>query len=127
MQKRATLNGSVAEKQTYYQRNREKVRAYQSKNRERRNYICRNARLRRLYGISSYELDELIAEQNGRCAICNRKFGKTRESLPHVDHCHQLGHVRGILCQQCNMAIGLLGNSPKRMLKVYLYLNQGLA
>lgn len=43
--------------------------------------------------------------QDGRCAIC----GKKRKLC--VDHCHDTGRIRGLLCRHCNMALGLLGDN----------------
>lgn len=49
---------------------------------------------------------ELYAKQNGRCAIC----GIPQESF-HLDHDHSTGQTRGLLCQPCNMALGLFRDS----------------
>jgi hypothetical protein len=54
----------------------------------------------RRYGIGAAEFDELDAQQGGVCAICGR------ESPEHVDHDHETGKVRGILCFNCNGGLG---------------------
>ncbi|ANA86370.1 endonuclease VII [Gordonia phage OneUp] len=59
-------------------------------------------KLRERYGISLAEYNDLLDEQDGKCAICH-----TVAKL-HVDHCHATGKKRGLLCSQCNTAIGLL-------------------
>ncbi|QBP33246.1 endonuclease VII [Gordonia phage BrutonGaster] len=59
-------------------------------------------KLRERYGISLAEYKDLLDEQDGKCAICH-----TVAKL-HVDHCHVTGKKRGLLCSQCNTAIGLL-------------------
>lgn len=57
---------------------------------------------------------ELLGEsQAGRCAICRRAF--TQVLAPHLDHCHEGGHVRGLLCRQCNFGLGYFGDSIARL------------
>jgi len=61
------------------------------------------------YGITPQRYDEMALSQNGQCAICSctptRRLG--------VDHDHETGAVRGLLCSSCNFAIGLLKDSPE--------------
>lgn len=71
---------------------------------------------RHKYGVSQRQVDEMTARQNGRCGIC-------RETLAlHVDHDHETGVVRGLLCGNCNRAIGLLAHDPSRMRAAIAYL-----
>lgn len=74
--------------------------------------------LRRRYGISVAEFDELYRQQGGKCAICKQVPEPMRNgrSSMHVDHDHATGLVRGLLCHRCNTALGLLRES-RRMLK----------
>lgn len=83
-----------------------------------------SANLEKTYGISVEDYDRLLAAQDGKCAICGRKpTGKKRLA---VDHSHQTGAVRGLLCAgegRCNE--GLLGSAhdDSRMLwNAYVYL-----
>jgi hypothetical protein len=99
-------------------KNLEKVRAYDRARAPLRKEKSREWQLRTRYGMSVKAYDELVAAAKGLCAICGRK---PKEKL-FVDHCHEAGHVRGLLCAKCNMAIGQLDNSPERALKVYEYL-----
>lgn len=64
----------------------------------------RKCRLKRQYGLTEDDLVSMIEKQGGRCAICHRAFSKDRP--PVVDHCHREGHVRGALCNPCNLALG---------------------
>jgi hypothetical protein len=57
------------------------------------------------YKITTPERDTLLANQNGACGICN-KLISFRDSTAQVDHCHTTGAVRGVLCFNCNTAIG---------------------
>jgi hypothetical protein len=63
--------------------------------------------------------EAIIEEQGGKCPICQNRFEKTGKRRPCIDHCHSAGHVRGILCNNCNMAEGLLGTveTIRRLLK----------
>lgn len=63
--------------------------------------------IKRTYGLEQEIFDNLIVDQNGLCAIC-----KTNECV-YVDHNHETGKVRGLLCPSCNTAIGLLKEDPK--------------
>ena len=64
----------------------------------------------RKYGIAPNEYDRLLLQQDGRCAICKR-LPYTKKGLV-VDHCHETGTIRGILCSRCNSALGLLDDNP---------------
>lgn len=61
------------------------------------------------YGITLEEFQLLLNSQRGLCAICGEpEAGKYRLS---VDHCHETGRIRGLLCRKCNVAIGMLKES----------------
>jgi len=66
----------------------------------------REDHLMRQYGLTEAERDELIVSQGGVCCICL--------SAPpaHVDHCHETGRVRGVLCFSCNAALGQFKDRP---------------
>lgn len=62
------------------------------------------------YGLTVAEFDAMLAAQSGTCAICSRADHTARNWC--VDHCHATGVVRGILCSECNAAIGKLKDDP---------------
>jgi hypothetical protein len=67
------------------------------------------------FGITEERYDEILVSQNGVCAICRRPETirpRGRPSRLAVDHCHDTNAVRGLLCNVCNRAIGLLRDSP---------------
>lgn len=64
--------------------------------------------LRSRYGVTQADVDEMIVQQDNLCAICNKPpSGKTkRDHRLFLDHCHKTGKVRGMLCNDCNLALG---------------------
>lgn len=62
------------------------------------------------YGLSIQQYNELFFSQNGCCAICKTDQKNLQKRL-FVDHCHDSGKVRGLLCSKCNHAIGLLNDN----------------
>lgn len=77
--------------------------------------------LRRKYGITLEQYNELLARQGGVCAICG---GEDQKRLA-VDHDHKTGKVRGLLCARCNPAIGFLLDKVETAHKLILYLEGG--
>ena len=75
------------------------------------------------YGISVEEYDALLARQNGTCAICKGPQHNGRQKRMHVDHCHETGLVRGLLCSRCNRGIGFFGHRADWMASAAGYLN----
>jgi len=59
--------------------------------------------LRRLYGIGIEDKKAMIKDQAGKCPICQRKLSKLRTA---IDHNHETGEVRGVLCHNCNRMLG---------------------
>lgn len=60
----------------------------------------------RLYELTPERADALLRLQGHACAVCRRPFEWSR--IPHVDHCHLSGLVRGFLCARCNSTEGFL-------------------
>src|SRR5580693_8284529 len=82
--------------------------------------MSRDTYLRRVYGISEAEYDDLLIHQNGRCAIC--KELPPEGKLLCVDHNHRTGSTRGLLCDACNKGVGFLQDSPERLRTAIAYL-----
>lgn len=66
--------------------------------------------VKRLYGINIEEYNEMVMLQCGTCAICSEIPENHRLA---VDHNHDTGIVRGLLCRKCNAGIGLLQDNPQ--------------
>lgn len=81
---------------------RERAREYRLSGRKAVN--DRRSHLKRKFGITPETYDEMLADQRGVCAICERP---PRDDISlHVDHEHGTGRVRGLLCFRCNNALG---------------------
>jgi hypothetical protein len=74
----------------------------------------------RKYGIGIREFVELWTSQNGVCAIC----GSELDDDVQVDHCHESGLVRGLLCRHCNIGLGQFKDNPERLRNAILYLEK---
>ena len=73
----------------------------------------------RTYGMSVEDLDVMLHLQHGLCAICQTA------PAAHVDHDHQSGTVRGLLCFRCNAAIGQLDDDPLVLRRAARYVERG--
>jgi hypothetical protein len=84
--------------------------------------IQMNARIsqfKRRYGITIEQYDEMFQEQGGVCAICQQECS-THQNLS-IDHDHETGKVRGLLCLRCNHTIGRAGEDVELLLKMIDY------
>jgi len=76
-----------------------------------------DSKRRQAYGITQAQYDRLYFEQAGLCAICRQPETRLhgRYGVPFnlgVDHNHTTGSIRGLLCNTCNRALGLMGDDP---------------
>lgn len=77
--------------------------------------------LSRTFNLTLQEFELLRTAQNNMCAICGKDFSELKDN-PCVDHNHNTGKIRGLLCPHCNRGIGLLQDDPTICLKAYNYL-----
>ncbi len=67
--------------------------------------VClQNKRYMKTYGITKVQMDDMQLQQGGMCKICEDQL---RPGRIHLDHDHKSGVIRGVLCQKCNMGLGL--------------------
>lgn len=81
-----------------------------------KNYI-REAK--RKYRISEIEYSDMLSNQSNKCATCGKEEINKRLA---IDHCHKSGKIRGLLCYNCNRAIGLLNDDVDVMKNIIKYL-----
>jgi hypothetical protein len=77
---------------------------------------------KRLYGIAAEEYDALLVAQGNRCAICGSPDWPGKDNRPHVDHNHETGQIRGLLCGPCNVGLGQFKDDPERLRAAIRYL-----
>jgi len=81
-------------------------RDYHERNREVVNEKQKIRHLTRSYGLTALQLEQMIEEQQGCCKLCQKKpDNKIRRGL-HVDHSHETGEIRALLCFSCNAILG---------------------
>lgn len=76
----------------------------------------------RKFGVSGDNLTKLILEQDELCAICNKKCSQGKRLS--LDHDHDTGQIRGLLCASCNLALGGFNDSPDILKKALKYLEK---
>jgi len=113
----------------WVENNRSKSIEYSKKHRllnpEKVKFTIKKTRLKK-YGLSIEEYDKMIKEQNNKCAICGceekgrRKNGRLIKLA--IDHDHKTDKVRGLLCVNCNTAIGLTKENLFILIKIIEYL-----
>jgi hypothetical protein len=96
-------------------RQNQRSKTWHQKNR----WAAREYLLRRKYGLTPDAFDALLRAQGGKCTICRSVLEMT--SL-HVDHCHDSGLVRGLLCRSCNVGLGHFRDDPLLLQRAARYL-----
>lgn len=113
--------------------NKEKVKESNRKNREKRKafydstegIICsRRAHLKRMYGISLEDYNSMLEKQEGKCAICGNKEMNYKNKVLCVDHNHETGQVRGLLCGLCNSGLGKFRENKNFLNNAIKYIQQ---
>jgi len=90
---------------------------------QRTSIIRKDWLLRNTFGITFEDWMKMHNNQKGRCLICNR----TEQEIGRrfcVDHCHQTGKIRGLLCDNCNTGLGFFKDNIKLLKKAIKYLNK---
>lgn len=72
------------------------------------------------YGLTEADFDTLLVEQNNRCAICENILQEGKYT--HIDHDHSSNKVRGLLCNMCNIGIGMFNDDFNLLIKASQYL-----
>ena len=88
--------------------------------RSQRTEKARWVRVKKLYSLSESDVTKMLDKQNCKCVICSINI----QTGYHIDHCHLTGKVRGLLCQKCNQAIGLLRESESLFFKAAEYIKE---
>ena len=81
----------------------------------------RNRKYLKLYNISIDDYNDMFIHQSGKCVICGVHQSELNRRL-HVDHCHETGKVRGLLCGKCNRGLGLFCDNTQLVSNALKYL-----
>lgn len=101
------------------QANPDYVREYRKTNR-RDIYLTESARK---YGITREQFAQMLERQSEKCATCFRAFDwDDKQAKPHIDHCHKTGKIRGLLCNGCNSALGIINENIETLSNLIEYL-----
>jgi hypothetical protein len=106
-------------------KNAERMAKYRKNHPEHieKNRLCKKKiNLRKNYGLSITKWNEMALNQDRKCKLCGRVCESDKTF--HVDHSHTDGHIRGLLCTQCNVGIGMFGDSIELLQKALLYLQE---
>lgn len=87
---------------------------------------CKNCRrnwvLKKNHGIDNETYNKLLKKQKGKCALCGTKDPKGRRDIFQIDHNHQTDKIRGLLCTNCNLGIGMLEFNKVSIVHLIKYL-----
>jgi nitrate/TMAO reductase-like tetraheme cytochrome c subunit len=111
-----------AQSKRRYEKHKESIKLKTAEYRER-TYI----NIQR-YGLSKESYLQMVDKQGNKCAICNEEESSTYRKVKikklSVDHCHNTGEVRGLLCSSCNRGIGYLRDNVDLLKNAINYLSK---
>ena len=107
----------------YYINNPEKIKAKNKKYKLENPEKIKNTELVRTYGITLEMYNKMLVDQNFCCAICGKHNSNFKKQLS-VDHDHETGAVRGLLCHHCNTGIGMFKDNTEILKKATNYLEK---
>ena len=110
----------IARVKQWRSENPDRARATQRAVNGRRKPAARDHHLQKNFGIGLADYERMLHEQGGGCAICRRP-PRPGSSL-HVDHDHETGKVRGLLCFRCNGGLGQFAENGDRLADAMSYL-----
>lgn len=105
--------------------NPERAKERNRKRNSQHKLTIRNSHLKKSYGISRDQFSGMMASQGCKCLICKIDIKEFSEGTKHracVDHDHDTGQVRGILCHACNRGLGQFADSLERLKAAVEYL-----
>lgn len=115
---------TVEKRKVFRQQNLEKCRKQGSDWYRNNKQAHKNSRLKRTYGITLDQYNQMIKDQNGQCAICKTDKPDGLGKQFNVDHCHKTGKVRELLCFSCNAFIGYSKENIESLKSAITYLTK---
>lgn len=108
-------------KKCHNAKHRKKYLEESIEDRKKRQEWMRRGHLSRKYGLTTEEFSAMILKQQNKCKICECDLDD-----PQIDHDHDTGKIRGLLCRPCNMSLGLLKENPQTLRNMITYINDYL-
>ena len=105
----------------YYIKNKQRIKNRQDKWRKKNSKRSEDRRMQRVYGITIEDYNIMFFKQEGKCAICGVHQSDLHKSLC-IDHNHETGNVRALLCDKCNRGLGSFNDSVDLLNKAKEYL-----
>jgi Recombination endonuclease VII len=102
--------------------NKDRAKATTEKRRIEQPDWFHETHLKHKYGVPRGTYARLLAAQEGRCAICGTTEPGRKLKRFHLDHCHDTGEIRGLLCAGCNVGIAHLQHSEEILISALRYL-----
>ena len=104
-----------------------KRKQYKLDNPENIKRANRKHNLKKQYGLTIEDVEKMLKNQNYKCMICGRELflhgsSVDKSKIARVDHNHETGEIRGLLCSDCNRGIGLLKDNPLFLANAIKYL-----
>lgn len=97
-------------------------RKWRERNKHKQRQMDLKSRLKTRYNLSVEQYKAMLDGQEGVCAICKSDSPQRKNSLGFfVDHCHETGKIRGLLCHPCNLAVGWIDKNRKNIDKAKTY------
>lgn len=113
-----------AEKKKYNEDHKEHLTECQKINRtnniDKYRAMEKGYQIKKNYGISIEQFNNMLITQNNECAICHNEFKPFKDT--HIDHNHITGKVRGLLCSKCNMSLGGFNDEINNLESAIIYL-----
>lgn len=111
----------------YRKKNRDKINTYIRDHRKKNRYRYYINGIRRIYKIDESQYNKIVKNQNNECAICCKKFSwESKNNKPYIDHDHKTGKIRGLLCRNCNAALGMFDDNLEIIDNAKFYLEYNL-
>jgi hypothetical protein len=117
------LSRRKGKKSAYDKERRERLRA-EGKLKKPNPETQREQRMKREYGITIKDYENMVEAQSNQCAICFTPSEAERNGKLVIDHCHASGKVRGLLCNKCNLLLGHANDKIERLERAILYLSK---
>jgi hypothetical protein len=98
-------------------------RRYRIRNYDKVDKMELGQRLKKKYGLTIKQYDDMFKSQDGKCMICLIPQSELVKRFA-VDHSHRTGKIRGLLCESCNGGLGMFKDSPELLKMAIVYLRR---